>query len=363
MARRLGWTFIIGGFLGTLAQVIYNIWSTYCTDPSNILSQTTGSDVLVTMGIIGGILGGLGIYRLLGKHSIFGSALPFSGFAFGIGQNMIEPWIRKKNEGREGFWHCTWHGLWMVISFNVFVFAMSFAIAGIYYYGFGIHDSSQFLLVEPLANPVSGLPLYLTAFITAGAICCVWELFISATKLSLTKVLAISWLTGCALTPTGIMGWLSSFGGWGANVMIMNGGQIFYNVSFMFFNGTAGAGFEFASLVVTIGCLFLTGWLCFIVHIAKFGHAPQDSRRPVAATNLEAGLIDEVEFDSVYGTALAPANYTGRAYSDMPFSTDEAYDGQMADPDYSSTSFSNGAILADDNAITSDDRVDHNTHM
>ncbi len=278
LRKRLGWTFLIGGALGALSQIIYNLWSAFCTNPGFILSRTLGSDVLVTMGVIGALLGGLGLYRHLASRTTFGAGLPFSGFAFGIGENMIGPWTKPKNNGREGFWHCTWHGLWLVIWFNVLVFALSFFIAGLCYYGAGIKESTQYLLVQPLAHPVSGPLLYLTAFITGGLITCVWELVIVITKLPMSAVLAIAWCSGTLLAPTGIMAWLSSFGGWGMNVMIMNGGQILYNVGFMFFNGTPGAGFEFAALVITIGCLFLTGWLCFILHIIKYGHKSQDHR-------------------------------------------------------------------------------------
>ncbi len=273
MAKRLGWTFVIGGALGVLSQIIFDLWSAFCTDPNFVLSKTLGSDDLVTMGIVGAILGGLGIYRHLDKRSTFGAGLPFSGFAFGIGMNMIGAWTKDKPES---FWKCTWKGLWMVIWFNVLVFALCFFISGIYYYGFGIHDSKQFFLIQPLADPISGPLLYLTGFIAGGIITCIWEFILIVTKAKMVRVLATAWCIGCLLAPTGIISWLGSWGGWGAQVMIMNGGLICYNISFMFFNGIAGAGFEFASLVLTVCCLFLTGWLCFIIHILKYGHKPQN---------------------------------------------------------------------------------------
>ncbi len=274
MAKRLGWTFLIGGALGMLAQLIYNVLSLIFTDPDFLLTETLASDTLVTMGIFGALIGGLGVYRHLDERSSFGSGLPFSGFAFGIGKKMIGPWTAPK-EKRENFWKCSWRGLWLVIWFNVLVFAGTFIIAAIFYYVVGIHDSSQFMWVQP-GESVTGPLLYFTAFITGGIIACFWEAILILTKIDFVWILASAWLFGALLTPTGIMGWLGSFGGWGSEVMIMNGGQILYNVAFMFFNGEALASWEFIVLVTTIGCLFLTGWLCFIIHILRFGHKPQN---------------------------------------------------------------------------------------
>ena len=284
MGKRLAWTFVIGGALGVVAQIVYYLACAIFTDPNSVLTEVHGSDTLVMMGILGAILGGLGFYRHLSKRSTFGAGLPFSGFAFGVGENMIHPYT---SEEKKGFFASTWKGLWLVIWFNVLVFSIAFFIAGIYHFGFGIENSTDFYWVQPLANPVTGPLLYVTAFVSGGVICCIWETVIVLTKLKLSTVLAIAWCVGALLTPTGIMAWLGSFGGWGADVMVMNGGQICYNVAFMFFNGIKGASFEFAALVLTIGCLFLTGWLTFIIHIVKYGRKPQDYKdlKPTTAEN------------------------------------------------------------------------------
>ena len=129
---------------------------------------------------------------------------------------------------------------------------------------------------------IEGFPLIFTSFIFGGLITCFFEFLLIKTKIGFVWILAFAWVFGAILTPIGIMPWLSALGGWGTNVMIMNGGQILYNVAFMFFNGQAIAGFEFLVLVGTIGCLFLTGWLCFMVHIFQFGHKNQDGSPKIA---------------------------------------------------------------------------------
>ena len=279
MAKRLGWTFLIGGALGTLSQLVFWFISAVFADPTleptgllAVLSETVASDTLVAMGVIGGVLGGLGVYRHLAAKTTFGANLPFSGFAFGVGEKMIHGWTKKRPDN---FWLCTWRGMWMLIWFNVIVFVATFIVAGLYYYLGGIHDSSTFLLVQPTVH-VEGPLLILTSFITGGVVTCFFEIILLLTRLPFVVVLAFAWIFGAIITPLGIMPWLSEFGGWGVNVMIANGGQILYNVAFMFFNGNPMAMPEFIILVVTILCLFLTGWLCFGVHIFKYGHKTQD---------------------------------------------------------------------------------------
>ncbi len=277
MAKRLGWTFLIAGALGMIAQIIHNLWETYCTSPDLILSRTLGSDTLISMGILGAILGGLGFYRHLEARTSFGAGLPFSGFAFALGQSMISPWTKPAEQGREGLLRCISHGLWIIIWFNVLVFALSFFIADVYYFGLGIHDSSKFFLIQPLTAPVTGNLLYLTSFVCCGLIACLWEIVLVVTGLPMIAVLALSWCSGALLAPTGIMSWLASWGGWGIEVTVMNGGAMLYDIAFMFLNGAPGAVFEFVVLVATLGCLFLTGLLTFVIHTVKYGHLPQSA--------------------------------------------------------------------------------------
>lgn len=275
MAKRLKWTFVIGGALGVLAQLVFWFVTVAFTDPTNILGEAHGSVTLVAMGIIGAILGGLGIYRLLSARSQFGAGLPFSGFAFGIGEKMIHGWVKGIDGKNDSIWLCIWRGLWMVIWFNVIVFLATFIVAGIAYYGLGIHDATQTFIPRP-GFEIDGPLLIIGAFVFGGLITCFFEWLLIKSKVKFVWILASAWVLGAILTPIGIMPWLSTLGGWGTNVMIMNGGQILYDVAFMFYNGLPLAGHEFAILVGTIGCLFLTGLLCFLVHIFKFGHKSQD---------------------------------------------------------------------------------------
>jgi hypothetical protein len=257
--KKVGYSFLIGGVLGCLAQVVFALMSIIFTNPDFILGETLASDTLVGMGIIGAFMGGLGLYHRLESKGTFGSLLPFSGFAFAVGLKMIQPWTKHKS-----FLSSVLSGLWLVIWFNVLAFGGTFLIAAFFYYGCGIHSNTQFALALPTLKPTGAL-VYLTAFITAGLICSLWQIVLNIVKCSPVWILLTAWLFGGLLCPTGIMAWLGSFGGWGINVMIMNGGQILYNNAFQFFNGDSTAMFHFTVLAVTIGGLFLTGVLCFIL--------------------------------------------------------------------------------------------------
>ncbi len=273
--EKIGWTFLIGGALGALAQAIFNIYSVTIANSELPIAATLGPDTLVTMALIGGITGGLGLYRHLDGKSPIGAAIPFSGFAFGVGECMIGPWTKWEPDG---YWKCFWQGLWLIIWYNALVFAVTLGLAALFYFPLGIHGLTA-TPIQPMETPTSGVALYLTAFFTSGTLCVLWQLFSAATKISSAWLLVVVWLAGAILGPTGLLLWIESFGGWGFNVLVFGAGQSLLSIYFAIFSGAPGAWAELGIILATIGLLFLTGWLCFTIHILRFGHRVQGDER------------------------------------------------------------------------------------
>ncbi|MFA6808806.1 MAG: SpoVA/SpoVAEb family sporulation membrane protein [Eubacteriales bacterium] len=73
-------TFIVGGVLGVLGQVLFTIYIGLLGPDSPMLITL----LLVSMGLIGAILFTLGLYQKLEAVAGFGAILPFSGLAAAI---------------------------------------------------------------------------------------------------------------------------------------------------------------------------------------------------------------------------------------------------------------------------------------
>ena len=87
------YSFLIGGVLALVAQSLVTVWT-------NVLTGTPmqffiGGSTLISMGIIGCILGGFANYQLVEEWGTFGALLPFSGFAMAVGMKMVGPWTKQ----------------------------------------------------------------------------------------------------------------------------------------------------------------------------------------------------------------------------------------------------------------------------
>ena len=78
--KKLACTFIVGGVLGVIGQALF----TFYIGVLGLDSPLLGAFLLVSMGLIGGILFIFGFYQKLEETAGFGAILPFSGFATGI---------------------------------------------------------------------------------------------------------------------------------------------------------------------------------------------------------------------------------------------------------------------------------------
>lgn len=77
--------FLVGGFICTVAQVIYNVMLNY-----NITEEIVKKSIPVIMIFIGSFLTGINVYSKLGKFSGAGTIVPITGFANSIVSSAME---------------------------------------------------------------------------------------------------------------------------------------------------------------------------------------------------------------------------------------------------------------------------------
>ncbi len=77
--------FLVGGFICTVAQVIYNIMLSY-----DIAEEIVKKAIPVIMIFIGAFLTGINVYSKLGKFSGAGTIVPITGFANSIVSSAME---------------------------------------------------------------------------------------------------------------------------------------------------------------------------------------------------------------------------------------------------------------------------------
>lgn len=77
--------FLVGGFICTVAQVIYNIMLNY-----GIAEEIVKKSIPVIMIFIGAFLTGINVYSKLGKFAGAGTIVPITGFANSIVSSAME---------------------------------------------------------------------------------------------------------------------------------------------------------------------------------------------------------------------------------------------------------------------------------
>ena len=77
--------FLVGGFICTLAQVIYNVMLRY-----GIAEEIVKKSIPVIMIFIGSFLTGINVYSKLGKFAGAGTIVPITGFANSIVSSAME---------------------------------------------------------------------------------------------------------------------------------------------------------------------------------------------------------------------------------------------------------------------------------
>ena len=119
------YSFLVGGTFALIAQAILTFWQTVLVGTP--MAFFMGGATLISMGVIGCILGGLACYQYVEEWATFGALLPFSGFAMAVGMKAVGPWT--KNNEKMG--KCIWNCVWFVVWFNVLFAAICIAIGWI----------------------------------------------------------------------------------------------------------------------------------------------------------------------------------------------------------------------------------------
>lgn len=305
------YSFLVGGLFALIAQAILAVWQVVLADTP--MAFFMGGATLVSMGVIGCILGGMANYQHVEEWATFGALLPFSGFAMAVGMKAVGPWTKSN----EKVGKCVWNVVWFVLWFNV-VFAAICIVLG---FLFGMAGIEPAFTVEKTTGPI----LFAYAFLIGGALAAIFQILFVALR-SVTKkvtplhILMTAWMCGAVFAPLGVSGALANFSGEGFSVMITVGGYNMYNVGFDLAVGHIDAALlHLGSFALAVFGLMITALFTWIIYNFNFGRTPihvvhvAQAQRAVDELTLELPPADNLEgldydIDPVYIDAVKKAH-------------------------------------------------------
>lgn len=282
------YSFFVGGTFALIAQAILAFWQMALTDTP--MSFFIGGATLVSMGIIGCVLGGLACYQYVEEWATFGALLPFSGFAMAVGMKAVGPWTKQNATMGRCIWNCVWFVVWFNVLFAAICIAWGF-VCGM----MGAQPGAA-LGVEK----TTGGMLFVYAFLVGGLLAAVFQILYLAIKSITPKctplyILMTAWMVGAILAPFGISGALANFSGEGFSVMITVGGYNMYNVGLDLFLGHIDTALlHLGSFMLAVCGLALTALFTFWIYNGVFGRTPIDEVH--AAKALHA--LEELGYDA-----------------------------------------------------------------
>lgn len=283
------YSFFIGGMFALIAQAIVTIWSTVL--PGTPMEFFIGGATLVSMGVIGCILGGFAVYQLVEEWGTFGALLPFSGFAMAVGMKMIGPWTNGASTLK-----AIKPGLWLVVWFNL-VGAASCILFGFICGSLGVEPALS------VAKNTTAL-VFPLAFLVGGLLCAFFQIVFLVVKCKPVWILLTAWCVGALLAPFGISSALANISGQGFSVMIPVGGYNMYNVGFDLAHGHIDvAMLHLGSFFLAVFGLFFTGLATFLIYRSQFGRKPIHEVHRMKAMHMIEEL-DEVH-PAANGVAVA----------------------------------------------------------
>lgn len=256
------YSFLLGGLLALVAQAILAVWTAVVAGTA--LAAWKGAFTLMSMGVIGCILGGLGIYQFLGDKAPFGSYLPFSGFAMACGMKAVGPWM-----GGKSVIECLKPLLWLVIWFN--------AAGLIVCAAFGFACTELGFIPQAHVQAPDPTLLFPGAFLMGGILCAFfeicWQVLGKVWKgAKHVHILFFAWCCGALIAPFGFSLDLITMFGEGFAVMIPVGGHNMYMVGMELAEGNiAGAIGHLSTFFGAVGGLAVTACFTWIIYNAKFG--------------------------------------------------------------------------------------------
>jgi hypothetical protein len=266
-SKTIFYSFLIGGLFALIAQAILAFWQVALADTP--MSFFMGGATLVSLGVIGCILGGLAIYQYVEKWGDFGALLPFSGFAMAVGMKAVGPWTGKNEKFGKCVWNCVWFVVWFNVVFAAICIAFGYACGAL-----GIGES------EWVVEKTTGGMLFVYAFLVGGLLAaifqCVYLILKKVTdKVQHLHILIIAWMCGAIFAPCGLSAALANFAGEGFSAMITVGGYNMYNVGLDLFLGSYDTALlHLGSFALAVCGLAITALFTFFIYNWKFGRTP-----------------------------------------------------------------------------------------
>lgn len=269
------YSFLLGGLFALIAQALFGFWNLALTGTA--MEFFRGGAVLVSLGVIGFILGGLAIYQYFEEWATFGALFPFAGFAMAVGMKIVVPWTKGESLGKS-----IWPGAWLVIWFNavgaVVCIAMGYIACVL---GWTPPTDTPAAIVSSTDTLVA-LSIGARAFVGGGLICAVFQIVWLIVKGLVPSakhvwILMGGWMCGAIFCLPGLSQWLVAEFGQGFSCLIPVGGYNMFNVGVDLFKGGEHAMeglVHLGSFLLAVAGLFLTGLGTFIVWNAKYGRKP-----------------------------------------------------------------------------------------
>lgn len=264
------YSFFVGGTFALIAQAILSFWQMALAGTP--MEFFMGGATLVSMGVIGCVLGGLACYQYVEEWATFGALLPFSGFAMAVGMKAVGPWTKKNETMGKCIWNCVWFVIWFNVVFAAICIALGFVCGML-----GAQEGAC-LGVEK----TTGGMLFFNAFLVGGILAALFQILYVALKAVTSKVVPLyilmtAWMVGAILAPFGISGALANFSGEGFSVMITVGGYNMYNVGLdLFYGHVDTAMLHLGSFALAVCGLAITALFTFFIYNGVFGRKPID---------------------------------------------------------------------------------------
>ena len=309
------YSFFVGGMFALIAQAILSFWQMALAGTP--MEFFMGGATLISMGVIGCILGGLAIYQYVEEWATFGALLPFSGFAMAVGMKAVGPWTKQNATMGKCIWNCVWFVVWFNVVFAAFCIVLGFIV--------GMTGFQVDLGVEK----TQGGMLFFNAFIVGGLLAAIFQIIYKALqgvtkKVTPLYILMTAWMVGAILAPFGISTALANFAGQGFSVMITVGGYNMYNVGVDFAHGHIDVALlHLGSFLLAVTGLALTALCTFWIYNAVFG------RKPLDEVHAEKALhsLEELGYDASMVKRKNVSELEGYdvdADNGMPIGTSEA---------------------------------------
>lgn len=280
------YAFLIGGLFALVSQTITTFWGFALGEAGELYVPCL---TLISMGVIGFVMAGFAIYQYFIEWSGFGGILPFSGFAVGVGMEMLGPWFKGASTGKS-----IWAGVFLLLWFNIIVALITILI--------GVACGMAGITAE-VAPATEGVMIFPMAYVGGGIMCAVFQILFLLAKGVYKKtepihMLVFGWLMGAILAPTGLCGSMLAIFGQGFGIMLPVGGYQMYSIGYLLAQGGAAASEGLAMLgafgLAILG-LFFTGLGTFLLYRANFG------RKTVDQVHLERARAKEEHYKTLVG--------------------------------------------------------------